>query len=83
MCTGVLRLPRLPCHLGHGRGACALGDFLDVASDGCDVWDCGRSNRRRTERCRDDCCGRVGRKRRASAHLDALAHRIAERKKRR
>jgi putative component of membrane protein insertase Oxa1/YidC/SpoIIIJ protein YidD len=59
-------LPNLSCH-GHGGHGCALGDCLDLASCGCDIGDCGR---RRARRPRD------------TSHLDALARRIAERRRR-
>jgi putative component of membrane protein insertase Oxa1/YidC/SpoIIIJ protein YidD len=75
-------LPDLSCYHAHGNRACAFGDFLNVADCGCDIGDCGRSNRRRTERCRYNCCSGRARRRRDSAHLDALARRIAERKRR-
>jgi putative component of membrane protein insertase Oxa1/YidC/SpoIIIJ protein YidD len=75
-------LPDLPCHGGHGGRACGCADnLLDLASCGCDIGDCGRSNRRRAERWRYKYCGRRARRQRDSTHLDALARRIAERKR--
>jgi putative component of membrane protein insertase Oxa1/YidC/SpoIIIJ protein YidD len=47
---------------GHGSRACACGEnLLDLANCGCDIGDCGRRARRQRD----------------SAHLDALARRIA------
>jgi putative component of membrane protein insertase Oxa1/YidC/SpoIIIJ protein YidD len=61
---------------------CSLGgDLLDLASCGCDIWDCGHSNRHRSERCRDR-CGPGRSRHRDTAHLDALARRIEERRRR-
>jgi putative component of membrane protein insertase Oxa1/YidC/SpoIIIJ protein YidD len=54
----------------------------DLPDCGCESWDCGRANRRRAERRLYECCGRRAPRQRDSAHLDALAHRIAERKRR-
>ena len=75
-------LPDLSCHGGHGSRACACGEnLLDLANCGCDIGDCGRSNRRRAERWHYKYCGRRARTQRDTAHLDALARRIAERKR--
>jgi putative component of membrane protein insertase Oxa1/YidC/SpoIIIJ protein YidD len=72
-------LPDLPCH--GGRGCAAAGDLLDLVDCGCDIWDCGHSNRDRSRRCRDPWTGRR-RRHRDAAHLDALARRIEARKRR-
>lgn len=71
------------CDVPCDSPGCDLGDCIDVADCGCDIWDCNRANRRRAERCRYDCGGWRARRRRDSSHLDALARRIAERKRRR
>jgi putative component of membrane protein insertase Oxa1/YidC/SpoIIIJ protein YidD len=65
----------------HGCGSVG-GDMLDLASCGCDIWDCGHSSRQRSRRCRDR-CGPGRTRHRDSAHLDALARRIEERKRQR
>jgi putative component of membrane protein insertase Oxa1/YidC/SpoIIIJ protein YidD len=57
-------------------------DLPDLASCGCDIWDCGHSNRERSQRCWNR-CGPGRRRHRDSTHLDALARRIAERRGRR
>lgn len=54
----------------HCHGGSACGNLLDAASCGCDIGECGE-------------CGRDKRQRRDSEHLDALAQRIAERKRQR
>jgi putative component of membrane protein insertase Oxa1/YidC/SpoIIIJ protein YidD len=75
-------LPDLSCHGGHRSRACGCAeDLLDLADCGSDIGDCGRANRRRAERWRYECCGRRARRQRDNAHLDALARRIAERKR--
>jgi len=74
-------LPDLHCHGGRACGA--AGDLLDLASCGCDIWDCGHSSRRRAERWRDRCCGPGVHERRSTPELDALARRIAERNRER
>jgi putative component of membrane protein insertase Oxa1/YidC/SpoIIIJ protein YidD len=70
----------LPCHGGHGS---TFDNGLCEVIDCCDGWDCGRSNRRRAERWHYKYCGGRRRRHRDSAHLDALAQRIAERKRQR
>jgi putative component of membrane protein insertase Oxa1/YidC/SpoIIIJ protein YidD len=76
-------LPDLPCHGGGAGRACSLGgDLLDLASCGCDIWDCGHSSRKRARRCRDR-CGPGRARHRDSTHLDALARRIEERRRQR
>ena len=52
----------------HGHaGDCVFGDCLGFTNCGCDIGDCGRSKRQQRD----------------SVHLDALAQRIAERKRQR
>jgi putative component of membrane protein insertase Oxa1/YidC/SpoIIIJ protein YidD len=65
----------------HGCGSLG-GDVLDLASCGCDIGDCGRSNRRRAERCHYSHCGPGRARHRDSVDLDALARRIEERRRR-
>ncbi|WP_230020426.1 membrane protein insertion efficiency factor YidD [Massilia sp. Bi118] len=72
-------LPDLHCHGGRACGG--AGDLLDLASCGCDIADCGRSSRDRSRRCRDR-CGPGSSRHRDPAHLDALARRIEERRRR-
>jgi putative component of membrane protein insertase Oxa1/YidC/SpoIIIJ protein YidD len=73
-------LPDLHCH-GGGRACSVAGDLLDLASCGCDIADCGNSNNDRSRRCRDR-CGPGRSRHRDSTHLDALARRIEERRRR-